>query len=565
LTLGEEQYKGRTERVTIDVVGWAFYWVERPVATGTSNTVETTEWDEITQVATQFYWGSRIGGILRRMLPRVEAITVRGYGPEAPSLSLTPLRDDGWLSLELHAGVYASMSEPEPTITLLENSGMHDDLWPSDGGCVSDKQEFQILSAAELRRRTHEGDLEAVGLGCLWRETIELMINAGRLIWATSYQSHEHLQAIINLRGVGAEIIYAFPNGFREKDEHGVVLNFVEPAGVLGEALRDHYPRPWGKSEALYAYTTAIWRHRVDVGNYEAAAVASRNRHVLAFRGMLSMKRIKQQAERHVAFEAYENRWRSLNTAAAVQRRLQDQACAAAELPTMPARQAEIVRSAWWCNGHERWPADTELQISAEVEASRVEATKEGVRLSAVDGKEEEAVAAFAKAVSIAPQDARTHITLGRYLLKLSRPASAIEHFYSGGGVDAEYFEEVATGVGTARAQQGRLRQSVSYFECAARINAADEKLRNAIMQTTHLAEAVEATTAGVVNVVDDVCGTPCQQVVDDSGIGVCAVSWVDGCGDVPPPVGFGPQSIVAELCAQTCALYAYQQSQLRP
>ena len=66
---------------------------------------------------------------------------------------------------------------------------LHDDYWPSDGGCVSDKGRH--LPEAEVRRRAAAGGsaLDGVGLGCLWRATVELLIHATppRPVWATSH------------------------------------------------------------------------------------------------------------------------------------------------------------------------------------------------------------------------------------------------------------------------------------------------------------------------------------------------------------------------------------------
>ena len=78
----------------------------------------------------------------RRMLPLVQSFTVRGYGPEAPSVPLTPLRSDGWLSLELHQGLYKEPSQPPPEISLLENSGL----------CVSLEPWLDMGSCARIRR-----------------------------------------------------------------------------------------------------------------------------------------------------------------------------------------------------------------------------------------------------------------------------------------------------------------------------------------------------------------------------------------------------------------------------
>ena len=60
-----------------------------------------------------------------------------------------------------------------------------------------------------------------------------------------------------------------------------------------------------------------------------------------------------------------------------------------------------------------------------------------------------------------------------------------------------------------------------------------------------------------------DLCGTPCQEVVDTSGVErVCSITWADGCGDAPPPPGFTAESTVAELCYRACAFYNWQQQE---
>ena len=244
-TLGAD-YASRTAPVTIDVIGWAFHWTERAEVEGTSNTVEVSVWDTELQRDTRRFWGARIGGALRRMLPLVESVTVRGYGPEAPRVERTPLRDDGWLSLELYPGVYDRLSEPAPTLTLLENSGMHDDLWPSDGGCVSDKGELDVMSKAELEGRKAAGNTEGVGLGCMWRDTIELLRDSGRLVHATSYSSHEHMLAVENLRAIGADIVEAYPNGFREEGNRVLHMDLLRQEGTRSPSRSTTHGRGHG-------------------------------------------------------------------------------------------------------------------------------------------------------------------------------------------------------------------------------------------------------------------------------------------------------------------------------
>lgn len=382
LSLGGEAYAARTAAVRVDVVGWAFHWVEREVEEGTSNTVTVTPWDESTAALTALFWGDQIGGALRRLLPLVESVSVRGVGPEAPALPPTPLRADGWLTLELVPGVYTPEIAPGGAIadlTLLENSGLHDDLWPSGGGCVSDKGLFASLSGEELASRVGSGKLAGVGLGCLWRSSVEAMVASGRTFWATSYQSHEHLLAILNLESVGARVSHAFPNGFAEAIH--TELDLLAPRGLLGESLRDAYDRKWSRAEALFAYTSAIWRHRIQQGGFEGVVRASRNRHVLAFRG-----RAPAPPASSLAHEAYAEAWRGANAVSAVQGRLRESACAAASLVGTPPRHQAILRAAWWCGGEERWPEKEPPPVpqlpvrSGEVQALCCQAREEAER-----------------------------------------------------------------------------------------------------------------------------------------------------------------------------------------
>ena len=687
LTLGDQAYAERTAPVTVDMVGWAFHWTAREEVEGTSNTIEVAAWDATLQRETRLRWGAHIGGALRRLLPRVEAITVRGYGPEAPRVNRTALRADGWLSLELYPGVYDRLSEPPPTLTLLENSGMHDDLWPSDGGCVSDKGELPRTSAAELARRTANGETEGVGLGCLWRATVELLRDSGRLVWATSYSSHEHLAAVGNLRAVGARIEHAFPNGWREEGRRVVHFDLLRQPSPIVEALHDPTPRKWASKEAQYATTAALWRHRVEQGGYERLLRLSRNSHVLAFQGNAAIAAGRADCERagegscegipdvealmqssaydatalgsgaaaastSLAHEQYSRAWYEYNQALKVRARLQAAALAASHLPSMPPRQTLILREVPWLQGggsegggggggggddggsggsaaaakavaETRRPPEAEaLFVAAEAlredgkpAAARAQYdaclalapddapsyrglgavlgelgeggaqlrayrtavklrpadamgwSKLGVALSALEADEAvvEAEAAFRRACTTAPEDARAPLNLGRYLAKLSRPAEAIASFYEAAGADAEYYEEAALGIGTARAQQGRLREAVGRFEAALRISPGNERLRASIGPMTMNAEAVEVALGGAEDAVADLCGTPCQKVIDGAGYTVCAIMWADGCGEIPPPQGFTAQSTVAELCRKTCAFYAWGRMQQQP
>jgi hypothetical protein len=88
----------------------------------------------------------------------------------------------------------------------------------------------------------------------------------------------------------------------------------------------------------------------------------------------------------------------------------------------------------------------------------------------------------------------------------------------------------------------------------------SDAKLKASLEEMRSTAAKVEAYSVGMSNALTELCGTPCQDVIDASAISVCAISWADGCGDAPPPDGFSAQSTVAELCGLSCAFYLYSQ-----
>ena len=388
---------------------------------------------ERVQEATRVFWGAQIGAALRRMLPLVPRFLVRGFGPEAPQLAPTKLDEDGWLVLELFPGLYEAPSEPPPTLTLLENSGLHDDYWPSDGGCVSFNGRH--LSEAALRARKAAGELEGVGLGCLWRETVELLRETGRPVFATSYQSHEHLSALENLLAIGTRITHAYPNGFREASTRVPTTDLLEPPGPVAEAMRDSYPRPWGAKEAQLATTAALWRFKVEKGGYERSVCGRRNSHVIGFQGCAppgcDPPAREATAERDGAYAAM---WRHANSAREVQRALQSRLCAASELASMPPRQAEIVRATWRCAAPAKldWARLGEPVPAAEPKAEVQALLERAVELSAEEseGAAEATEEAFRAAAEADPADARPPLNLGRFLAKLSRPAEAIEQVW---------------------------------------------------------------------------------------------------------------------------------------
>ena len=92
-----------------------------------------------------------------------------------------------------------------------------------------------------------------------------------------------------------------------------------------------------------------------------------------------------------------------------------------------------------------------------------------GISYTSADRMEEAEAALRAATDDVAPGDARPPLNLGRLLAKLSRPAEAISSFYTSALRDPEYFDQVKYGVGTARAQQGRLSEARHNFRSVKR------------------------------------------------------------------------------------------------
>jgi len=186
--------------------------------------------------------------------------------------------------------------------------------------------------------------------------------------------------------------------------------------------------------------------------------------------------------------------------------------------------------------------------------------TVEASAAADVDARDAEAEHAFRRAASLVAQDALPRLNLARLLLKLSRPAEAVLEFEAAAVAEPHYVGEVRMGVGTAKAQQGRMAEAVLNFEAALNADPSNAKLAASVTDTMEKATQMQAAQRSLSNGVDNLCGTPCQEVIDNSGSHVCGISWADGCGDAPPPEGFGAESIVAELCAHACAFYLVQQ-----
>ena len=278
LALGDEAFETRTAAVTVDMIGWAFHWEDqledgsRPMA----------KWSEVKSM-TSYHMGNMRGAVLRRLLPKVRALTIRGYGPEAPHVPSAAMGDDGWLSLELHPGLYTP-TQPPPTATLIENSGLMDGFWPIEGGCLS--EQGAAFPTIELRRRVAASSTGSwvehkVPLSCLWRETIEALRDDGRMVYVTSYMSHEHLRTIAQLRSVGISLLHAYPFGFRESNQQLAESTF----DLLDPQKNARGSKALGETMQLNL-NMALWRYHIEVLGWEQTVAAqTRNCHVVVFQG----------------------------------------------------------------------------------------------------------------------------------------------------------------------------------------------------------------------------------------------------------------------------------------
>ena len=280
---------------------------------------------------TKLFLGESTGATLRRLLPRVKSMLIRGYGPEVPDVPRTSLREDGWLSLELHAGPYAKLSSPAPTITLAENAGIQDGFWPTDAPCADPAGTAVLrpeLGKTKAARTGQRKVAAAMPLACHWRPTIELLRDSGRLVFVTSYNSHEHLKTLRNLRSIGCKIRHAYPFGFRQ-----VGSEFTPLVDLLRPEATERSGNLMKESFILFH---AQYAHDVEVLGWERHVRFVRNSHVIAFQGKRGSRspdlgQTSQQIELEV------NR----------------QACEAAVLKSFPEKKAELVRSVISCDAYE--------------------------------------------------------------------------------------------------------------------------------------------------------------------------------------------------------------------
>ena len=262
LALGDDAYRERRAPVVIDMLGWDMPFHKLDKA----------------QLATP----------LRALLPLVSELTLRGFGPEAEELRPTPLTKDGWLTLELHAGLFdPTAHQPPPTLTLLENAGLHDGYWLAPSGCTTNLG--QPITAEELEERLRLAVTRAASgafaahtlpLACLWRRTIDALLDERRLTFVTNYHAHEQAGALDNLRSIGARVLADQPNPYRS-DVRGKTHDMLrmDCAGVASTSDVDAALAP------TRAPSVALFRYRVVHLRRERHVTLYRNSHLLSFHG----------------------------------------------------------------------------------------------------------------------------------------------------------------------------------------------------------------------------------------------------------------------------------------
>jgi Tfp pilus assembly protein PilF len=95
-------------------------------------------------------------------------------------------------------------------------------------------------------------------------------------------------------------------------------------------------------------------------------------------------------------------------------------------------------------------------------------------------GKLEEAVSHFSRALSIRPNDGQTHFNLGLALSQQGKIDSAIEHYEEALRIKPEN-EKAHINLALALQAQGRIDKAIEHYREALRINPFDEKVHNSL------------------------------------------------------------------------------------
>jgi hypothetical protein len=320
LSLGDEAFAARTSPLVIDLLGYV-PWRDRH-----HSHAYVLPWEVVAE-DTRAVLGSRMGDTLKRLLPRVEHVLIRGYGPECPRVPRTSLRDDGWLDLELFPGFYAP-THPPPDLTLIEQGGLHDGTWISGEKYCGDPL-GTAMTPADLRRGlktvlTGKAMDHVLVLPCMWRQSIEALRDDGRLVFVTDYHEHEHRGTLNNLASLNVKVMHAFQSGF----------------GDISPLSPEHRPRfDLLGSDPLLGGGGGVFRaqrrYRILMLNYTRVIAVSRNSYVVAFQGV-ALEGVNRDVmtaadKRRVQFDGFQDAAaKGVNPdglTEADQRRLQYEAC----------------------------------------------------------------------------------------------------------------------------------------------------------------------------------------------------------------------------------------------
>lgn len=211
LQLGSAGYTELSKPVVVDLGGWS-------PSSLRGGARRTTAFDRRrTDHTMETFWLP----ILRQLLPLVERLTLRGFGPE---LSLQTYvgsyGPQGWLRLELHQGAYPpAFQDIIPDATVLEMASLHDARWASAPAECATNQGLDVPTeaVAEALRSTDangyfgskSGVAARIPYACMWRASVDALISdPERVVFFTAGSGVEVLVAKRNLEIAGAEIVY---------------------------------------------------------------------------------------------------------------------------------------------------------------------------------------------------------------------------------------------------------------------------------------------------------------------------------------------------------------------
>ncbi len=206
LQLGSAGYAELATPVVIDLGGWS-------PSSLRGGARRTTTFDRRrTDHTMETFWVP----VLRKLLPLVERVTLRGFGPELSVRTYVgSYGPQGWLRLELHQGPYPPTFQGIiPNATVLEMAALHDARWSSSPAQCATNQGLDVPSEAiaEALKSTEANDYFETNNGvparipyaCMWRASIDaLLSDPERVVFFTAGHGVEVLVAKRNLEIAG--------------------------------------------------------------------------------------------------------------------------------------------------------------------------------------------------------------------------------------------------------------------------------------------------------------------------------------------------------------------------